>query len=219
MLLIKYIHDLVNFATGKGLTEYHASEDIDNEIYAVEMDIYRSYLDEYARTSKMSSFLSPFETFEELDVTDGVTTKPEDMQVETYAHAQDGSLIDIVDSAAWSNRLKDPVSTVEKQPILKIYGNRVDVRPQTITKITLGYLRLPKRPKYAYTVSGGRRQYIEYTEETKPDGWANPVSVDVEFGAILHDQIVNQVLEKMGINMKDNQIVQYAEMLQRGESR
>lgn len=87
-----------------------------------------------------------------------------------------------------------------KYPVAVFYDTYIQFYPTDLDTIEFNYLRQPKTPIWAYTVSNGRPVY---------DG---DNSVDFEAPDEAHNEIVANICSYLGLNLKDAELVQYAEM-------
>src|SRR5690349_13284197 len=74
--LIKQIYDLVTLATDKGLTSYWPDTDIMNGIHKAQMGFFRELIDEFSKTKKIRSELTPFQVTASLTITNKIGSLP-----------------------------------------------------------------------------------------------------------------------------------------------
>lgn len=193
--LVKQIHDLVDIAIDKGVTGYLSRTQIDTQIHAVQMDMFRLLLKEYPRTERSRNYLAPFLTTTNPSVSAaGDATKPGDFQHEIIVtlNDEDNTEIDIIEEGQWPFRVKDPVDPPSvTRPICVFRKNTIAVRPKTLTEIRLVYFRRPIKPIYGTTETNGRLLYNEGT------------STDVEWSELLHNRIAEKTLMGLGINLRE----------------
>lgn len=112
--------------------------------------------------------------------------------------------VDIVDDAKWATLL----SSVIRQPTLYYPAckfndqEQVQFVPTNLGSVQFTYIRYPITPVWGYTT---------------PDGF-NPqydagTSVNIELPAILNNLMTYMVLTKLGINIREPQLQQYAELM------
>jgi hypothetical protein len=111
--------------------------------------------------------------------------------------------IDVVRDYEFSHRdsshLQPPTT---RFPIAKELSTTIEVRPKTLQRINLSYLKTPLAPKWAYT----------------PDSSGRPVydaanSVDLESPSSTHNEIAMMLLSYLGISIREPELQQYAEGL------
>lgn len=201
--LIKTIHDRVNFAIKKGLTGYFSPTQIDNEVYAEILNMWRKYVDEFERTRLINVYLNPFIQTEDA-TPNGVTgavvlTSAYNYPVAIRVKAT-GKPVKEVDQARWDHLINHPIeSPTTDYPICKFENKFIWARPVAIGELTVSFVKKPIRPVYAFTTSGGRYIYDDAS------------SVDVEFDEILHDDIMNRVLKNLGISVREDFLVRVSE--------
>jgi len=203
---IKTLVDRIERALRKGLGTYYAPDEIVEEIHAESLAVWRKYIDQYEKTQKISMFLRPFQVAEDVTITngEGVLANPTYYQVSCMA---DDTIVQMVDEAHWGNRLNDSVrSPSADYPIANIFAvNKIRVRPKSITQVTIGWLKQPTKPVYAYNVAGD--DYI----------YDDTASSDYEWNEELDDEIMNRVLANLGISSREEALVQYSNLEQAKE--
>ena len=96
-----------------------------------------------------------------------------------------------------SSRIVEPT---RQQPVCVLYDNFIQFYPENLVGIVFTYLRQPKVPRWGFTVINGREVYDA----------AN--SVDWEFPDEVHNEICMKVLSYVGIKLRENDLLQYAEL-------
>ena len=84
---------------------------------------------------------------------------------------------------------------------MAIFSGYFQFYPADLKRVELTYLRLPKTPYYAYTIDEETDEYI-FTETG---------TQHFEFPADRLTDIVRMILSYVNINLKEFQVVQYAE--------
>ena len=93
------------------------------------------------------------------------------------------------------------VNPTKRYPYCSFYDTYIQLYPKDLGSVVFTYLRKPKDPKWAYTVSNGRPVY-------------NPTnSVDIEAPEEAMNEIAVRILSFLGIHIREPQLVQYAELL------
>jgi hypothetical protein len=222
MSLLNKIHQIINFATDKGVTGYHTPGDIDNEIHAVSTDLWQKYWDEYAKTRKVSSFMSPFEV---KDPSLSVNSEGEATMTKTIEHpilvvgtgaASEEKEVHIRERDQWQKEINDPVAPPSEDYPICLFGSKdntvetpvfsLEVRPTSMTEVTVYGLRKPNKPVWTYSIdSSGRRVFDEGA--TNPNGENYQ---DIEWSELLFNDIRNRVLIVMGINLRELEVAQAA---------
>lgn len=213
---IEDIHKLYNLLAGKNIATKQPPERIDQVLYEVTIGIFNDHYNHYVKTQKISDYMLPFKRVKTLTLTAGKATITAELN---YAHSRgvklpDGTKVDVVEDKFWAGRVKskvDPPSA--SRPICRIENTEADATikqielvPSTITSIQLYYFKIPAKAKYAYTPSGNRYIYDENN------------SIDSEFSPLLFPQIAMKVLSRFGINLREQQVIQYAEAMKQQEN-
>lgn len=203
---IKTLVDRIELALKKGLSTYYAPDQIVSEIHAESLSLWKKYLDQYERTSKISMYLRPFQVVEDVTIANGEGTLANSTYYQVSCMAGD-TVVQMVDEAHWGHRLGDSVRAPSADyPIANIFSaNKIRVRPVSITQVTIGWLKQPSKPMYAYSVLDD--DYI-YNDDD---------SVDYEWNEEMDDEIMNRVLANLGIGTREEALVQYSHLEQAKE--
>jgi len=88
------------------------------------------------------------------------------------------------------------------EPIALIGKSNIQLLPDQSHKVVMSYLRLPNKPKYAYTLgTDGRTITFDVTS-----------SVDIEFPDTSYNDILMKTLNLLSVNIKDPFLNQYTEV-------
>jgi hypothetical protein len=167
------------------------------------MSLFNEYLGQYELTSTIHEYLAPFElttTFTSASdkVAPNSYKKPADYVRYTMIMSEDGVKIDIVNNAMWANRKNDPNEGPEDDfPIARLGSEVIDILPETI-KPHLWYLKEPVKPEYLTDSQGN---------------YDDAGSTDVEWSPTLFHRLANRACSKLGISLREQQIVQYSEVM------
>lgn len=215
MVDIDLLHKAINFPTDKGVTGYHKSNDIDREIHAASMDLWKKYYNEYARTQKIHDYLSPFEKKDTIIIDAGGLTATMNIAIEhpTLALMESGQKVDIIERAFWNSHINDPVAPPTTDLPIITFATRdangiytIDIQPSILVteKLVIYGLAKPVKPLWGYTIgASGRRVYAA-------TGGTNGDSVHLEWSETLFGDLRDRVLVKMGMNLREQQTVQEA---------
>lgn len=200
--LIQQIHDLINLAIDKGVTDYISPENIDNAIDAGQMTLFRLLVKDFAKNKRVRNDLLPFEKLANINIFTKVGSLPSDFEQEIeifYTAAGVDYPVNVKESAFFRKAIRDVVSPpTVTDPIATINNNagkKIEVYPQ-ITPINLRYWILPPKPAYVTIISGGLLIYDETT------------SIDVLWSRGLHDILVENTFKILGLNLREVAIVQ-----------
>jgi len=96
-------------------------------------------------------------------------------------------------------------STIDKPtlryPVCFFYADILKFEPENIGRVQFTYLRIPKIPKWAYTIVNGR------------DVYNAALSIDIESPDITHTEIAARTLRFLGYSIRESELVQYAEQM------
>lgn len=88
----------------------------------------------------------------------------------------------------------------KKYPIARMMNGYMEFAPKNLSRVTMTYIRYPLKPFWAYTLPNGF------------DPVYDPVlSVNIELPAILKNQFCYSVLTKLGINIREPQLQEFAQ--------
>jgi hypothetical protein len=201
---IKTISDRINFAIKKGLTGYVSPTKLMEEVHAESMNLWKKYVDEFERTTKMNLFLSPFEKIEAVTGLTGSASEGSLDTVNAYRYPTSVSLagnidVPVLTQAEYNNRYNHPTKFPDAtHPICKFVGKKIYVAPKS--DVTIYYLSKPVKPVYATTVVPGDQYAYDDANST-----------DIEWDETLHDDIMNRVLANLGLAMREGQVVQFSQ--------
>lgn len=207
---IKNIVDRLNLANRKGLSPFYSPDKICAEVHAESLNIWKKYVDEFERTQRISVYLEPLRGKETVALTSGTGTL-----VTAKNNYKTGVMIPttdiqvtLIDIGHWSKRVNHSVRVADaSNPICRIDNASIIVRPTSLTSVDVHFIKTPTVPVYAYTVSSDDYLYDDAS------------SIDFEWNPILHDEIMNRVLENLGISQRENQVIQYSNLQQQKEGR
>jgi hypothetical protein len=197
---IKTLHDRVQFAIKKGLTDYVSPDKMMEEVHAESMNLWKKYIDAFEETQKLSMYLDPFRDEETVALSNGVGVFSNTDTYKIGYFTQAGRNIDSVPIAHWGYRSTSVLLPPnEDYPICLVERGAIKVLPVTLPSIIIKFLKKPIKPVYSFTISGD--QYV----------YDDAASVDIEWSEVLHDEIMNRVLSNLGINFREGTLIQYSQ--------
>ncbi len=125
------------------------------------------------------------------------------VHLSSLSHIDDGKyrVITVLNEDEWNNRLSNPITPPTlKYPIAKFVAGTLIVYPTTIASVNIAYLRKPVNPVWGSTIVNDEPVYNAAT------------STQIEFPDIYHIDIARIILSYLGIEFKDMELLQYAEM-------
>lgn len=168
----------------------------------------------YQETQKITDDLRVFITRTDVNTNMGQVEYPDD-----YVHFSSAMSVQMVPISGTSNYIPRNVeiqaaddselgymlgsSIVYPEPdypIIVFYDNYMQVYPLTVNRVILTYLRRPVVPNWAFTTVNNRPVY-------------NPAaSTNIEFPNEVFNEILVKMLSYIGINLREQQLIQYGEL-------
>ena len=113
--------------------------------------------------------------------------------------------IEVVDDDKWAKRMSNNVTGPDVDfPIARIDAGQVLFEPKNLQRVEMLYLRYPVKPVWAFTLNAnGVEQYDS----------AN--SINFEWNQSLKSDIVRIILGYLGISLREEMLLQYAENTKR----
>lgn len=170
-----------------------------------------------------------------LTTTDGTATLPDDYYVGAAGYyGADNRMIEFVGDGEWVRRVGHAIEyPTEKYPLAKIQGGEVHVRPKTVNHIKFSYLRKPETPYMDYCIDATNPARVVYMPtgsevvggELKQGGTVlesnvltkdgetgtyQSQTVEIEWPEQVHWKLVYLVLQKAGVNLSEQLVLQYA---------
>jgi hypothetical protein len=110
--------------------------------------------------------------------------------------------IDVVRSVEWGNRVNSRINTpTNKRPVAELRNTYIQIMPKTVSFMRFEYLRHPLKPVWAYDMVSNRPVYNSVN------------SVDIDAPKEAQNEIAVIALSYLGINMREPELVQYAESM------
>lgn len=113
--------------------------------------------------------------------------------------------IEVLTDAEIGDRLTNAITApTRKNPVCTIISDYVEFYP-TLQYVKVTYLRKPVTPIYAYTINP-----TTYAVTYNQSG-----STQFEYSDVLEPFVISEILELIGVNLKENEIVQYSKMMEK----
>lgn len=164
----------------------------------------------YEVQGQVSEALLPFKKSTTISLTLGVGNLPNDFYHFSDCYFVTGGDIVRVDlvntrqsSVRKSNSLTKPTS---KYPIVELFKDQLQVTPTTLSVVNLIYIKRPTPATYVLQQEYGIQKYDSVN------------SVQPEWGAEKHIDIIRLILKYIGISLGNQQILQYVEQKTRDEN-
>lgn len=189
------MHQIVSLIQNKGQSRYFTPEQIDYALNTASDNIYNRETELYEKSRKVSDRLRPYKQDASVSLTVGNGALPSDYDVARFMDA--GTVrVDILPDTEWAFRVASLVAPPSASFPIALINQDVEVRPTSITTVTLYYFKVPVEMEWAYTLSGSRPIY-DSGSSTQPD-W--PESV--------HAEIVEEACTYLGLSLKDEPLTQ-----------
>lgn len=124
----------------------------------------------------------------------------EDQGVSTLS----GKVLDEVERSRIARLLGTEAAPTEIYPVYESVGQQLIIYPNTIEQVNIRYIREPKMPKWTYFVLPTGQEMFNPT---------NASFQDFELHESEFSNIVLRMLSHFGLNLRENDVVQVAEML------
>jgi hypothetical protein len=174
------------------------------------MQLFDKVYDEFERTQKITDDIQPFLTpLKTLIASDGTFTYPSDYlhisSIRAYYVDKNNVGIPVpireIKNSEWGDVQQSEVAPPTLRfPAMTQYDTYMEFLPRKSFFIQFDYIREPTPPVWAYTIVNGRAVYDA----------AN--SVQLQFNDTNHNDIVMMMASFLGMNIRENDLIQYSEM-------
>lgn len=190
--------------------------------HQVQHEIYRGYFEDYNRDKNKdnrgltnsgygnlpdqdSQRIEVFSSTASLTGVNGVFDLPTDIYLieDEGICTAEGKIVDKVSQKDIRRLNCTEAQPSETYPVYTQSGSTITVSPDTITTLEFGYLREPAVPKWTYIVINGKELYNP----------SNPSFQDFELHPSEFSNIIHRMLSYFGINLRESEVVAYAEGL------
>lgn len=208
------IHNFIDFVSDKEKTGMNTPAEKDQALDRASMAIFKTMLKGYAINQEYQDALSPFKTpyvFTNTSSNVGVITLPDnyvhllsitallfDNDIEANKHFP----VEVVNADELAERLGSQIKPVTRnKPVAHfIDKGKFQLFPSKPAVGQVWYLKRPNKPVFSYTQSG---RAVTYDPTT---------SVQLEWGEIETNAVIYQALQLLGVNLSDEQMVQYTQL-------
>jgi hypothetical protein len=139
--------------------------------------------------------------------------------------------VDLVSDSEWGIRLSNQLALpIEEYPMAKLLSSQIYILPTDVTTPRLTYYRKPISPVYDYYLDTNVNEiYLaagtnytllpgEIGSAGQTSGTVTSNTVELDWIEIHHIEFCNEVLQRVGINLKDQQIAQYINQAKQEQS-
>lgn len=206
MKFIKSTIDFINFLIDKGEAGYYSPQELTDVTNVVILEMFSEFLSEYPSTQLVERYMDAFKRDFPFTTTNGtVNINNLDWQKQRFCVTDKDVKFSILTPDEFFERANSSaLPPSEAYPLCCIENGKLLIRPKQISA-TFYYITKPKDVKYAFTQVNGRYVYDD----------AN--SIDIEFPRSIHPRIQSRVLEKLGINVRENLFIEYSNLQQQKE--
>ncbi len=147
--------------------------------------------------------LLPFLVPSQLVGTNGVFTLPADYRHAVSAtNVANNKIITFLTKREYDETIIDPINfPTDLYPSATFLSGKLNVAPKTVSPIEFNYLRKPAVPFWNYNIINDEAVY-------DPSG-----STQLEWKDIMHITFSRLILGYVGINFRDEELLQYAELI------
>lgn len=207
-------YNFLNFWTNKVFGTYYSPQDYDLIVDRAQMSLYNDYYDEFGTSQRMNDAMAPFkQTFQFTNITSpsGFIDMPDDYQhlLSIYTIVQNSvtglpqnrpvPILNEDEKVARDNSQIYPPTTFD--PYGMIVNNwDVQLYPAVPQAGLVYYLSRPPSPNFVYTVVSGRVPLYDPVNSTQL-AWADKDQ----------NSILIKALSYIGINVREQDVIQYAE--------
>lgn len=203
---INQIHNFISFIIRKERGAFITPAEIDNALEAGQLEVIEDYFQLYGINQKVHDALNP------VKVTTSYTTTSNGSLIYASNHLHllpdiysiIGSSINrvrVLQDNEWVDALSSQLRPVtESTPISKETAGKLQIYPTGIYILYYSYIRRPEKPTFGYTQTGRTITYDPLS------------SVQIELGDAYVDKIIAKALAYLGINMNENDLIQFSNM-------
>lgn len=158
----------------------------------------------YGKNRILDRRLNPFKKSVTIPVVNGEAVKPTNMEFMRMVYvtvAGKPVAVRQVEESRFARTFDNPLASgIAEDPILLENELTLSLYPQTITSIKLDHIVKPTDAKWAYTLPNGRRPAYDLVN-----------SVNLDWDISEEPQLIMRVLNYLGLNNRDQAVVQFSE--------
>lgn len=211
MISISAVWNRVNELGKTGTSGYDSQDEFNDKIYSVQLELAEVLADVYEENQKASDALAPF--IIKTDITtlsNGLITKPSDyLHLCTIWLLRNGNIYPTAKLPVngTATTLTSPVrgpSLVNNDVAYNFVNDKIQLYPNAIMTVRVIYIKQPDLAKITLIpASNADSDYLTVD--------ANPANtIDLKWPVSMFNIIVYMVLEKLGIEMKEQLLVEFA---------
>jgi hypothetical protein len=130
--------------------------------------------------------------------------------------------IDLIQDSEWVDRMTNVLlPPIDEYPICRLFQNELFILPEDINSVIFYYYFRPATPAYDYYIDANFNEvylasgsnYIlksgEIGSNGQTSGTVHSNTNELEWDQVFHIEFCNEVLSRVGINLKDGMVEQY----------
>jgi len=203
---INQIHNFISFIIRKERGAFITPAEIDNALEAGQLEVIEDYFKLYGMTQQIHDALNPVKVFASIttDASGEVNFGTNHLHLLPLTYTVDGSTISrirILQDNEWVDALTSQLRPATREtPIARTLSTKMQIYPAGVYTVFISYIKRPEKPTFGYTQSG---RTITYDPTS---------STQIELGDAYVDKIIAKALAYLGINMNENDIIQFSNM-------
>lgn len=222
-MYINRLYDLINVLLNKDQRGKITVEEFNTMVANAQLNVYASILPtlEKAKYRKLrmqsasnngdksfhqEQLIEYYSTEKDLDIVGGKAELSPDVQFANSLFDGDNLYeklsVKTFNTLVRSNRMKPSGCT----PIYTLNNRTIKIYPE-VEKVTLEYIRKAHTPKYTWTLVGGKEMFNPSASDFQ----------DIDLPEILHVDILNELLEMSGLNLREQEVEAYAARAKQSE--
>lgn len=204
-MTIKDLHDNLRLMIPEGDGRYFAPANLDNFIHLAVMDLFNQDYKIFEESQRITETLAFFRASSAIPIAASVGSLPSNLMfISKLLCTKIGSVVVERGATLITNQfandlfISEAFGPTENDIYIERIAGAIQVRPATVTEITVTYLRKPTKAVFGYT--------------TSIDGFSKVYNVgsstQIDFPEQAHPEIMNKALRYIGVGMKQPALVQ-----------
>lgn len=182
-MTINEFHQRIITLKRQGQGGYHTREEIDRWLNDASNDKYNEEKRLFERDGYISDNLGNFKTSDVRALTAGFGALPTDYDYRTNASTTSGLKVEIVPIGEWIERINDPIDVPSATRPICLLSDEIEVRPTSLSAITLYYLKRPATMVFGYTTDAEGNTIYDAGTSTQCN-WPISCHVDILLRAL-----------------------------------
>ena len=203
-MFIEDLYDFITFLKNQGQARYFTPEEVTDALNRAVLDVYYREYKLFEETGEISDALSPFKILTDINISTDKFLLPDKYRHITSHKAYDPDnsnkfyKINMITDGEWDEKtLSSLAPPTNSYPVMRRIKEGWEVKPDTIKKINISYIKNPDKAVYGYNIVNNRFVF----DETK--------STDVEFPEFVHNELIAQTLKYLGVVLNDALLIQF----------